>query len=282
MTLARRTLVLLIVSAALAAPAAPAYATKPKPQPGDRYVALGSSYASGPSIPQTIDATCARSSNNYAHVVAARLKLALTDVTCGGATTANILNTPQASRPPQITAVTPATKLVTVTIGGNNIGYSTALFLCGDAGSKGQPCLDTIVNRAQINAALAALPGQMVAMLRAIKQAAPNAIVYLVAYPRVLPTSNTPCPPSVPMDPAALAFLRGVGLQLQRAFVSSAHAAHVGFIDSYSPKGHDACAAPAQRWIEGMAPARAAALFHPNFSAMAAQAALIVKAVKAR
>jgi hypothetical protein len=51
------------------------------------------------------------------------MKLSLTDVSCGNATTDNILTTPQKDHPPQIDAVTPDTKLVTITIGGNDVGY---------------------------------------------------------------------------------------------------------------------------------------------------------------
>ena len=70
-------------------------------EPGDEYVAMGHSFASGPMIPEVADASCLRSNNNYANFVARRLKLALTDVTCGGATTDNITSTPQGVHPPQ-------------------------------------------------------------------------------------------------------------------------------------------------------------------------------------
>ena len=79
-----------------------------------KYVALGSSFASGPSIPDTIDQACGRSSQNYANLVATKLGLALTDVSCQGATTDVVLAT-------QLAAVTSDTKYVTLTIGGNNL-----------------------------------------------------------------------------------------------------------------------------------------------------------------
>ena len=50
------------------------------------YVALGSSFASGPGIDPLLDARCGRSGSNYAHLVAERLGYDLVDVTCGGAT----------------------------------------------------------------------------------------------------------------------------------------------------------------------------------------------------
>ena len=55
------------------------------------------------------------------------------------------------------------------------------------------------------------------------------------------------------------------------------------FVDTYTPsKGHDACATPERRWIEGAVPASPAFIYHPNARGMAAEAALIVKAVQAK
>jgi len=92
------------------------------------YVALGSSYGSGPGLLPIVDLRCMRSEADYAHRVADRYHLGLADVTCGGATTANILTTGQrlsggVTVPPQIDAVTRSARLVTVTIGGNDVGY---------------------------------------------------------------------------------------------------------------------------------------------------------------
>ena len=111
-------------------------ATTTKLRPGDKYVALGSSFASGPLIPNEVDHSCLRSSNNYPHLVAAKLKLALTDVSCGNATTDNVVSTPQGANPLQIQAVTPDTKLVTVTIGGNDVSYTVTNLICAHDGAE--------------------------------------------------------------------------------------------------------------------------------------------------
>jgi lysophospholipase L1-like esterase len=98
---------------------------------GAKYVALGSSYAAGPGIPTQSGGVCTRSSHNYANLVAAKLKLSLVDVSCSGATTANVLTTSQDTNSPQIHAVTSDTSLVTFTVGGNDIGYTATSFSCG-------------------------------------------------------------------------------------------------------------------------------------------------------
>ena len=57
--------------------------------------------------------------------------------------------------------------------------------------------------------------------------------------------------------------------------------AKVDFVDSYAPKGHDACATPARRWVEGQVPASPAVMFHPDAAGMKAQAKMIVKRLQA-
>ena len=88
-----------------------------------RYVALGSSMAAGPGIkPRAAGSPFAagRSARNYPHLVAEQLGYDLVDVTCSGATTANVLRDRQHGVPPQVEALDGAEDLVTVTIGGND------------------------------------------------------------------------------------------------------------------------------------------------------------------
>lgn len=93
---------------------------------GAHYVNMGSSFAAGagtgpapPGSPQR----CYRSSLNYAHLLAERLDLSLDDVSCGGATSAHLLG-PWNELPAQIDAITSATRLVTITIGGNDLAFA--------------------------------------------------------------------------------------------------------------------------------------------------------------
>ena len=246
-------------------------------KPGDTYVAMGHSFASGPMIPPVVDASCSRSGNNYAHLVARKLKLALTDVTCAGATTHDITSTSQGVHPPQAEALNLDTKLVTITIGSNDVGYPFANIACAVTGKTGSGCLGTSLHPEDMDAALAALPGKMATMFAAIKAKAPGARVVLVPDLRVLPPSAKPCPPSVPMQPADLRFLVDVGEKLHTIMKQSAKAANVDYVETYTPKRHNACVAPAKRWIEGQEPTSPAVVFHPNEAGMKAQANLIVR-----
>ena len=99
-----------------------------------RYVALGSSMAAGPGIRPRADGApffAGRSARNYPHLVAEMLGLDLVDVTYSGATTANVLSEPQHGAPPQIEALDGSEDLVTITIGGNDVGYVPLLFAAG-------------------------------------------------------------------------------------------------------------------------------------------------------
>src|SRR3954469_668109 len=90
------------------------------------YVALGDSYSSAagvtPFVPGSPPA-CSRSLLNYPHDIAAATGAeSFTDVTCSGARTSDFFTSQTAGQPPQLDAVTKSTKLVTMTIGGNDGG----------------------------------------------------------------------------------------------------------------------------------------------------------------
>ena len=106
-------------------------ATPPIPA-GSRYVAMGSSFAAGPGLTPRAPGSprrAGRSAGNYAHLVARALGLDLHDVTYSGATTSDILTSSAAGQPAQLDAVTPDTRLVTITAGGNDVGFLPRLTL---------------------------------------------------------------------------------------------------------------------------------------------------------
>ena len=172
-----------------AQPAAPTTpTTASKLAKNDKYVALGSSIASGYGISvQSTD--CGRSNRNYPNLIAARYGLALTDVTCGAATIPNVVDTAQGTHPPQITAVTPDTRLITVTVGGNDIGYNATAVSCSDPQSVCSAPAALEANLSKARAALKTLIDQLHA-------AAPSATVVLVTYPREVPVGNCRSSPS--------------------------------------------------------------------------------------
>lgn len=98
--------------------------------------------AAGPGVvprDKTAPLRAARSAANYPHLVAQRLGLDLVDVTYSGATTAHVLTDPQNGEPPQIDALDGWESLVTVTIGGNDVGYVPLLTAAALPGENASP-----------------------------------------------------------------------------------------------------------------------------------------------
>jgi lysophospholipase L1-like esterase len=91
--------------------------------------ALGSSFAAGPGIEPVADPAAMRSERNYAHQLAKRLGARLVDLSVSGATTANIVDTPQQVAeglvyPPQVDGVPADADIVTITAGGNDLHFA--------------------------------------------------------------------------------------------------------------------------------------------------------------
>src|SRR2546423_11985304 len=96
----------------------------------DNYVALGDSYAAGPIIPvQQKPWGCLKSDHNYAHLAAPAIGMILRDATCSGADTGDMTSAqgvwPDGPNPPQFDSLDADTKVVSITIGGNDIGVSS-------------------------------------------------------------------------------------------------------------------------------------------------------------
>ncbi|MCX7282887.1 MAG: SGNH/GDSL hydrolase family protein [Novosphingobium sp.] len=170
---------------------APALA-KPAALPeGARYVAMGSSFAAGPGVgPNTPDtpARCGRGTLNYPNLLAARLKLALVDATCSGATTEHVLG-PWNEVPPQIESVTADTRLVTITIGGNDVNFVGNIF------ASACEMMTTPEPRCQkwreiSDAEWQADEDRMRRIVREVRERAPKARIVFVDYITVLPASD--------------------------------------------------------------------------------------------
>jgi lysophospholipase L1-like esterase len=247
------------------------------PSKGAGYVALGSSFAAGPGI-ETQLGSCGRSDRNYPHLVAAALELELTDVSCGGATTANILDTPQNGAAPQLAAVGADTALVTVTIGGNDLTYSASTIRCGNAGVDDR-CAAKL-DQARIAALGRELPGRLAAVLDAIRGKAPKATIVMVTYPRVVPPPSERCA-AVGLTDADADYFAALGQQLEDAMVGAAKAKGALVADPYAlAKGHGPCAAGGDRWANGAKPAGSGASFHPTANGHEEMARLVLAALK--
>jgi lysophospholipase L1-like esterase len=234
------------------------------------YVALGDSYTSGVGIPpQSGVADCGQSGVDYPHLTAEAEGLALTDVSCAGASTANMTVAQYLDQPPQLDALTPTTDLVTISIGGNdNNFYASTIQYCTwqdmeDAANIGAPCKKhyghTLAN--QILADGAAI-GQAIAQIHV---RSPNAKVFVIGYPDLLPRQGS-CWASLPWTSGDYHFFDGLERDFNSVFKTQAQVHGATFVDTYKASvGHDICQPVGTRWMEPLYGASGAAL-HPNAS----------------
>jgi lysophospholipase L1-like esterase len=144
---------------------------------GARYVALGDSYSSGVGAGSYDPASgnCQRSSNAYpAKWAAAHSPASFNFVACSGATTADVLNS-------QLGPLDSSTTLVSITIGGNDAGFSSVMETCV-LGSD-SACL-TAVSGAEAFAQNT-LPGRLNTLFSTIHLKAPSAHVVVLDYPHL-------------------------------------------------------------------------------------------------
>jgi len=287
-----------------AAAAAPVAATS-----GLEYVALGDSYSAGlglaPSTKLPVP-KCGQSEVNFPHRVAEQLGLDLTDVSCSGATTSDITTAAQFDgADPQLDALSDSTDIVTLTIGGNDLGFVTVAATCAAASAEGpllqqknQPNCESYFAHAGADNPATVLSDLVVPALastyRAIADAAPNARVFVLGYPNLFRDAATipdsGCftrlgtePSSLPVGTTDLAYLHGVETALDAAIQSSAADAGFTYVPTFAGSlGHDVCSGTDEEYVNGAIVAGfglAPGSLHPNergaeFLAAAAQDAI--------
>ncbi|MFD9595498.1 SGNH/GDSL hydrolase family protein [Kitasatospora sp. NPDC059973] len=280
----------------------------PTPLPTGPYVALGDSYTSGLKIaPQVGEPRgCARSAVNYPSLVAKALGLAddrFKDVSCSGARTGDLTGSQETDgggvNPPQLDALSPATRLVTVGIGGNDAGFMEVVGECAKenladvvksligSGRAPAPCKDHYASAGgaadQVQRKVDTAGERLGQVLQEVKRRSPQARVYVVGYPVLLPADPASCVPVLGRALAAadLGFIAEKEQQLNAMLKRRAETAGAVFVDAAAPSaGHDMCAGEAARWVEPPFPAPGLAAIHPNARGQEGVAAAVLKAVR--
>jgi lysophospholipase L1-like esterase len=258
----------------------PAQAKKP-PQ---SYVALGDSYTAGPIIPvqETTPPGCLRSDHNYPHLVAAALGVSeFRDPSCSGAETEDMTNTQGVSpgpNPPQFDSLDSGTQLVTLGIGGNDIGFSEIIDNCFSPTPTGHPCQDHYVvdGHDELAERIDATAPKVGAVLDGIRVRSPKARILVVPYLAILPETGPGCWPQLPISPEDVPYLRAVEKKLNGMLAGQALSHRAEYVDAYTASiGHDACQLPGTRWVEPAVPTTPAAPVHPNLFGMQGYAAAV-------
>lgn len=242
----------------------------------DTYVALGDSYTAGPLIlNQSLEPLgCLRSDKNYPRIARPKIKVTkFVDVSCSGATTTDFANTQGVTpgpNPPQFNALNANTKVVTIGIGGNDIGFSGIVKNCAtlDPFSKGCKPDYVVGGRDLLAERITATAPKIDQVLVETKKRAPNAKVFVVGYPTIIPETGSGCWPTVPIVPSDITYLRGVAKNLNAMLKARATANGATYIDTATSSiGHDMCSS--SKWVEAIVPSTDAAPVHPNAKGMA-------------
>jgi lysophospholipase L1-like esterase len=213
-----------------------------------------------------------RSCNGYPQQLARAAGLSLIDMTCSGATARHVLNGGQYFQGPQIDAVGPDTKLVTLTAGGNDVGYVGDLTLLAYKRRGGFP--GALIRhlwkgpRTEERRNFDQLRRNLRAILIEAARRAPSARIVVVTYPSIVPPVG--CCPALGIDEAEARLMAAVAEELAAVTRSAAEEAGATVVDmAVSSVGHDACAP--EPWIHGFSP-KVGTAFHPTLAGAIATA----------
>jgi lysophospholipase L1-like esterase len=313
-----RLLALLFAVSAVAGPGSAAARAALAVPANTNYVSLGDSYAAGYGIGASTGrpvAGCAQSTRDYPHQVAATLGLNLTDVSCSGAVTANIDTTAQVTSsgaaPVQDTALSASTNLVTLTVGGNDFGFTAIAEACaalsptggvlgGDSGlvpfqapnckSAYAPAGGPDALSARITTTVAPAVSRVLA---GIKAKAPNAKILVVDYPAISTDQGNPttcfssplAPDSFPFTTVDTPYLAARQAELNNAIKIQARAHGAGFVETYPQSlAHSACHSAADPWMNGITLSGtefAPGSLHPNLQGATQIASVLAPAIVA-
>jgi lysophospholipase L1-like esterase len=251
------------------------------------YVAVGDSFTAGPGIlNQQLDQLgCFRSDHNYPRLVAQARGSALRDPSCSGAKTTD-LTAPQVilggANPPQFNSLDVSVATISMQIGGNDIGFSEILSRCAALLPLGAPCRTAYAagGTDELSRRIAATAPEVAAALTEARRRSPQARIFVLGYPAILPEAGVGCWPSLPIAPDDVPYLRDKQKELNAMLATQAAAAGASYVDVYTPSiGHDACQLPGVRWVEPLVPLSPAAPVHPNALGMQGMAAVLAGAI---
>ncbi|MEV4614773.1 SGNH/GDSL hydrolase family protein [Kitasatospora sp. NPDC049258] len=246
----RHRLLAALVAAPLLLIATPAAAA-----PQDTYAALGDSYAAGVAAGAYDPASgdCRRSARAYPALWAAgQHPAAFVHAACNGATTEDV-------RRDQLPLVPADATLVTLTIGGNDLGFADGVVACLQPFSTDGRCdraLDETERRLRED-----LPGRLGTLYGELRAAAPAARVVVTGYPHLLHT-GTIC--TIGTDARRVRF-NAVTDRLDELIQQQAGKQGFEFADVRPAfAGHGVCSGGSQEWITRFVLTHLQESFHPT------------------
>ena len=240
-------------------------------------VALGSSFAAGPGIAPVVDRGAMRSGRNYPHLVAQALDARLTDATVSGATTETILRSPQRTTggryAPQIEAVDDSADIVTITAGGNDLGYLGGVLLAAvtaplERRKLTRPISHVLRSRSHVpdQDAVESATSGLVAICDEVRKRS-RARVILVAYLPIFDAQPT-AEVAARFTADEIATFRRIATQLDDVYLEASRRSGAELVDSSSyGEGHGV--GSGDPWVNDLQPVRQlGSSFHPNAEGM--------------
>lgn len=264
-----------------------------------RYVALGDSFAAfGPVAAATTGPEgCLRSSANYPALVAELLESAeFVDASCGGAQTTDMTARQIVETPPQFDALTPGTDVVTLSIGGNDIGFGDIAHCVmttradsradprADAGAGGggagiggaAPCRDRL--DAPVTDALDALPSKLDAVYAGIRARSPEARVVATGYMPLVPAHGA-CEFVTAMNPGDVTWTRYVTERVNLIVAEAAARAGADLVLPRDAEQRSACAPASERYTDFTGTDTGSHPMHPTAAGQRAMAHAVAAAI---
>ena len=224
----------------------PAHAAPPS------YVALGDSYSSGVGTRTYLNdgTSCQRSVYAFPSLIAAAKGYALNLRACSGAKVSDVTST-------QLSALTATTSYVTISVGGNDAGFTSVITTCAEPAWLSD--CSGAVRKAQ-SYITTTLPGTLSTLYAAIRTRAPQAKVVVVGYPRLF--NGEDCNALTWFSPSDESQLNATADLMNRTLATAAAAQGFAFANPTSAFiGHAVCGAP--EWLNGLSNPISES-YHPN------------------
>lgn len=217
------------------------------------YTVMGDSYSAS-SGGGNESAPCGQSTAGYGNVVAASKGYSLVNIACAGFSTTEVT----ALQVPQLPG---NTKLITLTAGGNDVAWTTAVSTCLQPASTTTACTKAVANSIYL---ISKVPRNATTMLKAIKAKAPRARILYLGYPRLFEPQNMSALGFTETQISGVKALNGAADLLNATLAYTALSNRVAFVPvAYRFAGH---AVPsADPWLNYPPPFGTSPFpFHPN------------------
>lgn len=257
-----------------------------------RYVALGDSYAAvgriSPGAWSAGPVSCVRTDDAYPAIVARELGVGtFVNASCGGAVAEDFW-APDKGVPAQFDALTEDTDLVSMSIGGNDVGFGAVIVACAVRTNTAEPFLPAIdavtstisegfdstagcadVIDRQAAAALDELDTHLDEVYGEIARRSPHARVVTTGYLAAIPesdeilASSPACEPLMAASPEERVKVRGFQADLNSVVRSAAERNGVTVVIPDEP-GHSMCAPAESRYVDLLGVDTGSAPIHPT------------------